>query len=92
MKNYLHKILHPISTAYGCLLNFLFLKFQREIWKQEDFRFCQKKWEKKWFFQIFSFLLLFLLLFGYFEVFLLILEFLSFLFFILNILSLKINN
>jgi hypothetical protein len=60
-----------------------FSKFQREIWKQEDFRFCQKKWEKMIFFQIFSFLLLFLLLFGYFEVFLLILEFWNFLSFLI---------
>ena len=45
---------------------FRFSKFQREIWKQEDFRFCQKKW-KNWFFL--NFFCCFLLFFNYFELF-----------------------
>jgi hypothetical protein len=70
MKNYLHKILHPISTAYGHLHNFLFLKIPKGKYKSRKILdFVKKKWEKMIFFRIFSFLLLFLLLFGYFEVF-----------------------
>jgi hypothetical protein len=68
MKNYLHKNLHPISTAIGRLHNFLLLKIQRKIGKQEDFRFYKKK-ENLTFFEIFEFILLFILVFNYLECF-----------------------
>jgi hypothetical protein len=37
MKNYLHKILHPISTAYDRLHNFLFLKIPKKNMKAGRF-------------------------------------------------------
>jgi hypothetical protein len=37
MKNYLDKILHPISTAYGRLHNFLLLKIPKENMKEGRF-------------------------------------------------------
>jgi hypothetical protein len=71
---------------------FCFSKFQREIWKQEDFRFCEKKWEKMIFFSNFFISFVVSSTFRLFWSFLLILEFFKFFDFFLNILSLKINN
>jgi hypothetical protein len=82
------------QLPYAVFTKSCFSKFQREIWKQEDFRFCQKKMRKL---ICFEFVLLFLLLFNYLEVFI-FLEFFNFLSFLcvfwicLKLLSFKINN
>jgi hypothetical protein len=65
------KTIYAKSTSdMAVCTNSCFSKFQREIWKHEDFKFCQKKFKID-FFENFEFLLLFLLLFSYFEVFIL---------------------
>jgi hypothetical protein len=47
MKNYLHKILHPISTAEGRLHNFLFLKIPKGNIKAGRFYILSEKIRKK---------------------------------------------
>ena len=87
-----HKIWKRFQQPTAVLDFFRFSKFQREIWKQKNFRFCQEKMEN---FDLFLKFLNFFCCFFYFLIILnflyyfRILEFFKFFFFKL---SFKINN